>query len=94
MEDTEKIQHTFMLAIVFMVLQAFPGLTDLWKWIFLLVGLVILLAVLLFSIDGLAGGVVPDSIAKLISWLGVLLFVVYVVITVLANPLYLNITLP
>ena len=100
MEDDEKVRYTFMVAIVFMVYKVtfdtmllsntVLGDYDLFKWVGLVAALLLLLAILLFAIDGIVLNIVPDKITKLIAWVGVLLAVVIIMIFYLLSSNFLD----
>ena len=100
MEDDEKVRYTFMVAIVFMVYQAtfdqmllsntVLGDYELFKWVGLVTALLLLIAILLFAIDGIVLNIVPDKITKLIAWIGVLLAVLIIMIFYLFNSNFLD----
>jgi hypothetical protein len=92
MEDDEKVRYTFMVAIVYMIF-VMPT-TDVMKWVGLVTALVLLLALLLFALDGIVVNIIPDSLAKLIAWVGVLLVAVVLMLGLLTSPLFLDIALP
>ena len=96
MEDDEKVRYTFMLAIVFFIFQySMPvNYPDLFKWAYLLAGLVVLFAIMLFAIDGMVLNIVPDKIAKFIAWLGIFLVVLVMIIAFTSGEPFFNIDLP
>ncbi|MHA2104029.1 MAG: hypothetical protein ACW981_11440 [Candidatus Hodarchaeales archaeon] len=68
--------------------------TDVMKWVGLVTALVLLLALLLFALDGIVVNIIPDSLAKLIAWVGVLLVAVVLMLGLLTSPQFLDIALP
>jgi hypothetical protein len=92
MEDDEKVRYTFMVAIVYFIFQM--PTTDVMKWVGLVTALVLLLALLLFALDGIVVNIIPDSLAKLIAWVGVLLVAVVLMLGLLTSPQFLDIALP
>ena len=92
MEDDEKVRYVLMLGVISFI---FTGpMTELFKWLTLVAVLIMLLAIILFAVDGIVLDIIPDRVMKIIAWLGVLLTAVLLVIWWLALPEFFNITLP
>ena len=97
MEEEEKIRFVFVLSVVFFVFQSTWIETlnfELFKWISLVTGLTLLLAILLFAVDGIALDIIPDNLAKLIAWVGIFLASVVMLFVWLLDPAYLNFPIP
>ena len=91
MEEELRIKYVMMIGIISIFFQG--PLSQILKWFTLLGALILLLAFILFAIDGIIPNIVPENIAKITAWIGILFTAILLVLWWITNEMYFNISI-